>query len=67
MRHQCIVYFFAEGLKHSKSLKVLNVKIALAAPKITDLETYRIFSNNLTYARSGKGDNKYLRGTITIE
>ena len=41
-------------------------KIALAAPKIMYLGTYRIFYNALSYARSVKGNDQDAEGTGTI-
>ena len=43
-----------------------SVKIALAAPKIMYIDTYRIFFNALSYASSVKGNNQDAEITSTI-
>ena len=45
---------------------IFSVKNPLAAPKIMYLDTYNIFFNELTYARSVNGNNKNEEGTVTI-
>ena len=57
MRPQHLISIFC-GV--SETFNITNsfssVKNALAAPKIMNLDTYAIFSNALSYARSVKGN-----------
>ena len=59
MRHQCLISFFGGA---SKTFDIANifssVKIALAAPKNMNLDTYRIFFNALSYRHSVKSKNR---------
>ena len=59
MRHQCIISFCGGA---SETFDIANIfpsaKIALAAPKKTNLDTYRIFFNALSYRHSVKSINR---------
>ena len=64
MIHQCLVYIFVKRSKHSTSLTFLSVKMALAAPKIMCPGIYTIFTNEITYTHSVKGNDKHAKGRV---
>ena len=66
MRHQHLASFFAEHSNFLTSLTFFSIKIALAAPTIMYLVTYKTFFNALSYAHSVKGYKKDSEITDTI-
>ena len=66
MRHQRLVSFFEDRSKGLTLLTFFSIKIALAAPKMMCLDTYRIFIDALLYRHSVKGNNQDPEITGTI-